>query len=470
MESPVPDEMGDSELADMLFPEKAKAQNQRMPDYEKIHRDLGKKGVNLTLLWEEYCAECRQSGEIPYAYTQFRVYYHRFVQTNKATMHLNHKPGENMEVDWAGQTAAITDRVTSEIIPAYVFVATLPCSQYSYVEAFHNREQESWTTAHIHAFEYFGGTTRILTPDNLKTGVDNPNRRALTINKSYHELAEHYDCAVIPARVRKPRDKSSVEGTVGTISTWIIAALRDRTFFSLAELNEAIAEKLQAFNERPFQKKPGSRLTAFLEDEKGCLQPLPKERYELALWKRLTPGFNYHVEVERNFYSVPYEYIKQELDVRVTASSIKVFYNTLRVCSHPRHHGRPGHYSTVPEHMPDKHRKHTEWNAERFLSWAQSIGSNTKLAIASILSSHKIEQQGYRACIGVLKLADRHGAIRLEAACEKALTYTPSPSYKNIDAILKSGSEKIEKPRPMERQVDDSHSFIRGVEYYGRKK
>jgi transposase len=470
LELPVSNDMGDRELADLLFPEKASPQNQRMPDYERVHKELGKKGVNLTLLWEEYCADCRQSGEIPYAYTQFRVYYHRFVQAAKATMHLNHKPGENMEVDWAGQTATIVDRVTGENIPAYVFVATLPCSQYSYVEAFLDRDQESWTAAHIHAFEFFGGTTRILTPDNLKTGVENPNRRTLTINKSYNELAEHYGCAVIPARVRKPKDKPSVEGNVGTISTWIIAALRDETFFRLVELNEAISAKLKAFNERPFQKKPGSRLTAFLEDEKEYLQPLPRERYELAVWQKLSVGFNYHIYVDKNYYSVPYEYIKQNMDVRVTASTVEVFYNSLRVCSHPRHHGRPGNYATVPEHMPDKHRQHTEWNAERFLSWAQSIGENTKIVISSILSSHKIEQQGYRSCIGVLKLADRHGAKRLEAACEKALTYTPSPSYKNIDAILKSGSDKTEKQKPAEKHMDESHSFIRGAEYYGRKK
>ncbi len=468
--SPVPDSMGDRELADLLFPEKAKPQNQRMPDYEKVHKELGKKGVNLTLLWEEYCAECRQFGEIPYAYTQFRVYYHRFVQTTKATMHLNHKPGENMEIDWAGQTAVVVDRLTGEIMPVYVFVATLPCSGYSYVEAFLNREQESWTAAHIHAFEFFGGTPRILTPDNLKTGVDNPNRRALTINKSYQELAEHYGCAVIPARVRKPKDKPSVEGTVGKISTWIIAALRNQRFFTLADLNDAIFEKLAEFNERPFQKKPGNRLTAFMEDEKEYLSPLPRDRYELAVWKKLTPGFNYHIEVDKNFYSVPYEYIKQEMDVRLTTATVEVFFGNLRVCSHPRHHGRPGKYMTIPEHMPEKHKTYTEWNAERFLSWAKSIGENTRTVIASILSSHKIEQQGYRACIGVLKLADKHGAKRLDAACEKALTYTPSPSYKNIDAILKSGSDKAVQQKSAEKPVDESHSFIRGAEYYGRKK
>jgi transposase len=467
---PLPDDMGDRELADLLFPEKVKDQNHKMPDCEKLHKELGKKGVTLTLLWEEYCEECRQNGEIPYAFTQFRFHYHRYVQTTKATMHLHHKPGQQLEVDWAGQTASVVDRVTGELIPAYIFVATLPCSGYSYVEAFLFQNQESWTNAHIHAFEFFGGTPRILTPDNLKTGVEKPNWRTPTINKTYNELAEHYGCAVIPARVRKPKDKPSVEGTVGIISTWIIAALRNRTFFTLGDLNEAIAEKLAVFNEKPFQKKQGNRLSAFLDEEKEYLQRLPKNRYELAVWKKLTCGFNYHVEVDKNFYSIPYEYIKQEMDVRVTSTTVEVFYNNLRVCSHPRLYGKPGQYKTIPEHMPDKHKTYTEWNAERFISWAKSIGEHTKTVITAILSSHKIEQQGYRSCIGVLKLADKHGVQRLESACEKALSYTPSPSYKNIDSILKSGSDKLKVPKNQSKPVDESHSFIRGAEYYGRKK
>jgi len=470
IEWPLPDDMGDRELADLLYPEKAKDQSHKMPDCEKLHKELGKKGVTLTLLWDEYCNECRQNSEIPYAFTQFRFHYHRYVQTTKATMHINHKPGENLEVDWAGQTAFLTDNITGEPIKAYVFVATLPCSGYSYVEAFLTQAQESWTSAHIHAFEFFGGTTRIITPDNLKTGVDNPNRQTLAINKSYNELAEHYGCAVIPARVRKPKDKASVEGTVGIISTWIIAALRSRTFFSLTDLNEAITEKLHEFNTKPSQKKPGCRQTAFLEDEKEYLQPLPKHRYELAVWKKLKAGFNYHIEVEKNFYSVPYEYIKQEMDVRITTFTIEVFYNNMRVCSHPRICGKPGQYRTIPEHMPEKHKAHTEWNAERFLSWAKSIGESTKTAIGAILAYHKIEQQGYRACIGVLKLADKYGTLRLEAACEKALSYTPNPSYKNIDTILKSGSDKSLPSEPDAKPIDETHSFIRGAEYYGRKK
>jgi transposase len=467
----IPDGMTDRQLAELLYPDKLKAKNTRIPDYEKVHRELGRKNVTLTLLWDEYCASCRDSGEIPYSYSHFVLNYHKFARSEKATMHLSHKPGEKMQVDWAGATACIVDSIVGEPITASIFVAVLPCSGYSYAEAFLNQTQESWTAAHIHAFEYFGGTPRILVPDNLKTGVENPSRSELVINKTYNELAEHYGCAVIPARVKKPKDKAAVEGAVGNISTWIIAALRNSKFFSLHELNEAIRDKLLVFNEKPFQKKPGSRYTAFMEEEKEFLTPLPKERYESAVWKKLTPGFNYHISVDKNFYSVPYEYIKQELDVRVTAASVEVFYNSLRICSHPRHHGRPGFYKTIPAHMPEKHKAYSEWNAERFLSWAKSNGESTRIVISAILSSHKIEQQGYRSCIGVLKLADKYGAQRLEAACVKALSYTPSPSYKNIDAILKSGSDKADSSEKSEKPaIDETHSFIRGAEYYGRKK
>jgi hypothetical protein len=187
------------------------------------------------------------------------------------------------------------------------------------------------------------------------------------------------------------------------------------------------------------------------------------------VWKKLTPSFNYHIETEKNFYSVPYEYIKREVDVRITAATVEVFYNGLRICSHPRHHGKPGYYHTIPEHMPEKHKAYTEWNAERFVAWAKSIGEHTGVVIGSILSSHKIEQQAYRSCIGILKLADKHGAKRLEAACKKALSYTPRPGYKTVDAILKSGSDKIETPEAPEKEIDESYSFIRGAAYYGRE-
>jgi len=470
IEWPLPLEVSDIDLQRLLFPEKESSKSRKMPDCEKLHKEMAKRGVTLTLLWEEYCGECRQNGEIPFGYTQFCYHYRQYVQTTKATMHIKHKPGEQMEVDWAGQTASIIDRETGEIIPAYVFVAVLPCSGYAYVKAFLSRDQESWINAHINAFDFFGGVTRIVVPDNLKTGVERPDWYSPIINKSYHEMAEHYGCAIIPTRVRRPKDKPSVEGTVGVISTWIIAALRNGTYFSLQDLNEAISRKLKNFNEREFQKKPGNRYKAFIDEEREYLMPLPKNQYELAIWKKLIPGFNYHISFEKNFYSVPYEYIKHEMDVRITSNVVEIFYNNHRICSHPRFHGKIGKYHTIPEHMPEKHKSYAKWNADRFVSWADSIGQYTAAVIKVMLSSHKVEQQGYRACMGLLKLGDKYGIKRLEAACEKALSYTPHPSYKNIDSILKSGQDKLFPLPDKTHAVEEGYSFTRGADYYGRKK
>lgn len=257
---------------------------------------------------------------------------------------------------------------------------------------------------------------------------------------------------------------------MGVISTWIIAALRNGTYFSLNDLNEAISKKLKIFNEKEFQKKPGNRYKAFIEEEKEYLMPLPANQYELAIWRKLIPGFNYHVSVEKNFYSVPYEYIKHEVDVRITSGAVEIFYNNHRICSHPRLYGKIGQYHTIPEHMPEKHKSYTEWNAERFLSWANSIGQCTGAVVRAVLNSHKVEQQGYRACMGLLKLSDKYGIMRLEAACQKSLSYTPNPSYKNVDSILKSGQDKLLPSPEKTHTVDESYSFTRGAEYYWRKK
>jgi transposase len=438
---------------------------------EYIHKEMSKKGVTLSLLWEEYCANCKASGEIPFGYTQYCYHYRQYANITKATMHISHKPGEQLEVDWAGQTASIIDKVTGEVIPSYVFVAVLASSGYAYVEAFLSQEQESWITAHTHTFRHFDGVTRIIVPDNLKTGVEKANWYSPTINKSYHEMAEHYGCAVVPARVRKPKDKPSVEGAVGVISTWVIAALRQQKYFTLGELNADILKKLKDFNEKPFQKKEGSRLSVFLTEEKEMLLPLPTTSYELAIWKTATVQFNYHVNVDKMWYSVPYEYIKQIVDIRLTGSVVEMFYNNHRVCSHPRLRGKEGQYNTIPEHMPEKHKSYTEWNSERFTSWASAIGENTKAVITSILNYHKVEQQGYRACMGLLKSGDRYGVKRLESACAKALSYTPNPSYKNVDSILKSGQDKTQPPKEeKESPTDESFGFTRGADYYGGTK
>ncbi|MFZ3372677.1 MAG: IS21 family transposase [Desulfitobacteriaceae bacterium] len=465
---PLQPEVTNSDLHQIFFPESALPSLRKRPNCEYLHKEMAKSGVTLSLLWNEYCESCRLSSEIPLMYSQFCYYYQQYVSKTKATMHIGRKPGEQMEVDWAGQTAGIVDTDTGELINAYVFVAVLPCSQYAYVEAFLSMNQECWISAHVNAYKYFGGVTRILVPDNLKTGVERVSWYTPVINKSYHEMAEHYGTAVIPARVRKPKDKAAVEGTVGIISTWILAALRHQQFLSIGELNEAIREKLEEFNRKPFQKKPGSRFSVFLEEEKATLLHLPSTPYELAVWKIATVQFNYHIAVDKMHYSVPYEYIKHKVDVRITRNVVEVFFNNHRICSHPRLHGRPGQYSTVTEHMPEDHQKYTTWNSERFISWAKSTGEYTTVVVKAILSSHWVEQQGYKSCMALLKLADKYSVSRLEAACEKALSYTPNPSFKSIHTILQTGQDKIVKEEQVNTTDSSSFGFTRGADYYRR--
>jgi len=465
---PLPDGMTDKELADLLYPGAESKPEYKMPDYEYVHKELQKSGVTLNLLWLEYCEVCRINGDMPYQLTQFKKYYRDYAVKTNATMHLNHKPGEIMQVDWAGDNAAVIDTDTGEAIPAYIFVATLPFSGYSYVEAFFSMNQECWIAAHVNTYKYFGGVTRILQCDNLKTGVVSHGRNEVTLNKAYNELAEHYGTAILPARVRSPKDKAMVEGTVGVISTFILAALRNRQFLSLNELNEAITERLYSFNHKPFQKRDGSRASAF-EEEKAFLLPLPPRPFELSEWKIATVAPNYHISVNKMNYSVPYEYIKQKVDVRITKNTIEVFFGGNRICSHRRLYGRFNQYSTQEDHMPPNHQQYVQWNGERFRKWAEKIGESTVTVISTILSGFKVEQQGYKACMGLLKLADKYTPERLEAACRKALTFTPRPSLKNIQAILSSGQDKAVE-ESTEKSSESKYGFTRGAEYYGGKK
>ena len=457
-------------VTERLFPESQNRPVYRMPDYEQVHKEMQKSGVTLSLLWVEYCEQCRAAGELPYQSTQFNKYYADYVHKTKATMHLNHKPGETMQVDWAGDTMGIVDTDTGELIPAYLFVSVLPYSGYAYTEAFLDEKQEAWINAHVNAYRYFGGVTRILVPDNLKTGVIKNTKNETVLNRSYREMAEHYGTAVIPARPRTPKDKAFVEGSVGVVSTWIIAALRNRQFSSLAELNEAVSERLYEFNHKPFQKKEGSRAAAF-EEEKPFLLPLPAVPFELAMWKVATVQYSYHISVDKHNYSVPYEYIKQKVDVRLTSHTVEVFFEGNRIASHPRLYGRPNQYSTLETHMPPDHQKYLQWNGERLLHWAEKIGENTEVVVHPFLTMYDVEQQGYKACMALLKLTDKYPPERLENACRKALSYTPQPSYKSIQSILKSGQDKLllDEPEPTVKKASQ-YSFTRGAEYYRRDK
>ena len=371
---PLEDNQTDEVLEGLFYPKQSDRSQKRMPDYDYIHKELLRNGVSKKLLWTEYMEDCRANGDEPLMYSQFCYHIQQDEQKRRATMHINRKPGEQVEVDWAGDPAAIIDPDTGEILKAYIFVGVMTYSQYAYVEAFLDMKQKSWITAHVHMYEFFGGVARILVPDNCKTAVvHNGGWKDQQINETYQEMAEHYGTAIIPARVRTPKDKPNAEGTVGNISTWITAALRNEQFFSLAELNRVIREKLEQFNRRLFQKKEGSRLDLFLEDEKPLLAPLPATRFELSDWKTATVQFNYHISVDGMLYSVPYEYIKKKVDVKVTDTTIEIFYNHNRIASHRRLKGRPGRYSTITEHMPEDHQKYLEWNGDRFRKWAEGL-------------------------------------------------------------------------------------------------
>ena len=304
---PLDESMTDIELGKLMFPKESKQTPKKMPDFNYIRKELMRSGVNKKLLWTEYLEECRLSGEEPLMYSQFCYHIQQDEQKRNATMHVPRSPGQQVEVDWAGDPAYITDPDTGERIPAWLFVGVMSYSMYPFVEAFINEKQRSWITAHVHMYEYLGGVPRILVPDNTKTAViHNNDWYTPQLNQIYHEMAEHYNTAILPARIRAPKDKPNAEGSVGVISTWITAALRNEQFFSLAELNRAICEKLEEFIHRPFQKKEGSRYEIFVAEELPLLAELPTTRFEMAEWKTATVQFNYHISVDGMLYSVPY--------------------------------------------------------------------------------------------------------------------------------------------------------------------
>lgn len=472
---PLDETFTDEVLEQQMFPKSTAAKStKRMPDYDYVRKELLRNGVNKKLLWTEYLEECQRNGDDALMYSQFCYYIQQNEQKHRATMHIPRKPGQQIEVDWAGDPAEIIDPYTGEISSAWIFVGVMTYSQYAFVEAFINEQQKAWITAHVHMYDFFGGVTPILVPDNAPTATNRKqsDKYEPVLIKSYEELAQHYNTAIIPARVRTPKDKPNAEGNVGHVSTWITAALRNEQFFSLAELNTAIRKKLKKYNDAHFQKKDGSRQQLFLEDEKPLLMPLPATRFELSELRTATVQFNYHIAVDKMYYSVPYQYIKDKVDVRMTDTTIEIFKNHRRIASHKRLYGRPGQYSTVTEHMPQDHQKYLEWNGDRFREWAETIGINTYKVVDCILTSGRIEQQSYRACMGLLKLAERQTPRKLENACAKALKYSNSPSYKSIKNIL--STDKTVQPefvRPAKTQdSEEQHGITRGAGYYGGKR
>lgn len=375
-----------------------------------------------------------------------------------------HRAGEKMFVDWAGATVPIYDRGTGEATSASIFVAVLGASTYTFARATLNQAQASWIDCHVHAFEHFQGVPKLVVPDNPRTGVSRACRYEPDLNRTYHDMALHYAVAVLPARPRKPRDKAKVENAVLVVERWILAALRHRRFFSLAELNEAIAELLERLNHRPFRKKEGSRVSLFAALDRPALQPLPAERYVLAEWKTVRASIDYHVEIDRHYYSVPYQLAGQQLEARFTGTTVEIFHRSQRVACHIRSLA-PYRHTTIHEHMPKSHQAHREWTPSRLIHWAERVGSATAQVIRTILESKPHPEMGYRASLGIMRLAKTYSPQRLEAASQRALQLQAC-SYQSLKSILKRSLDKQLTIEPEPERSGPHHENLRGADYY----
>ena len=435
-----------------------------LPDWVEVHRELSKKHVTLALLWSEY----KESHPEGYQYSQFCEHFGRWRQKLSVSMRQEHKAGEKVFIDYAGRTVDIVDPKTGEVREAQVFVGVLGASSYTYVEATWSQTLPDWLMSHRRMLEYFGGVPQIFVPDNLLSGVTKPDRYEAGVNRSYQDLAEHYGTCVIPARVRKPKDKAKVEAGVLLASRWILAAIRNKTFYSLEELNEAIAVLLVNLNDKKMRHFKESRRQLFEEIDKPELGALRSEPYIFAEWKVARVNIDYHIVFDDHFYSVPYQLIKEEVQVRATHQTVEVIYKSERIASHRRSH-RQGGFTTEPSHRPASHQAHLEWTPERIIQWAKSKGGNTGLFIQHLITTKPHPEQAYRSALGVIRLGDKYGKDRLNQACGNAIAIG-SISYQTVKNMLKNGMDKVAPPsKAKENKQQDffvSNHNVRGKEYY----
>lgn len=462
---PLPEDLDDAQLEAKLYPLDAskKADARPLPEFERIFTELKTKGVTLELLWHEYRTE---HGEAGYSYSRFCELYARWRGKLDVTMRQHHLAGDKLFVDWAGKTMEVTDPQTGEVAAAQIFVACLGASSFTFAEALADQTTRSWTTAHVHAFESIGGVTAAVVPDNTKTAVLKAAFYDPDLHPTYVELAEHYDTTILPTRVAAPRDKAKVENAVQQVERWVLAPLRHQTFFSLPELNRAIAERLSWLNDRPFSKLDGSRRSLFETIDRPALRPLPTKRFEIAEWKTdVSVNIDYHVQFDDHFYSVPYQLAQETVDVRATLTIVECFFKGRRVASHPRSFVK-WRFSTIPAHMPDSHRRYAEWTPSRMIRWAETIGPETARTVEHTLETRRHPEQGFRSCLGIIDLAKQYGSERAEAACARARAIG-SPTRKTIASILKSGLDR----QPLDSQPDQpvlplEHDNLRGEDYY----
>ncbi len=456
---PLPDEVDEAALDALFFPSRTHSTVFVEPDCPDIYHQLKRKGVTLQLLWSEYSAK---EPSRSYRYSQYCSRYREWRARQKRSMRQTHYAGDKLFIDYCGPTMPINDSSSGEILQAQIFVAVMGASNYTYAEATRSQQLHDWIDSHQRAFRFFGGVTELLVPDNLRSGIKKPCRYEPKPNDTYMEMARHYNTAILPARPLKPQDKSLAEIGVQIVERWIMARLRHHTFFSLAELNVKITELLTDLNNRPFQKLPGCRQTAFETLDKPVLKPLPNSAYEFAQWTKYKVKSDYHVEVQKHFYSVPDRWVGHLLDVRASAATIEAFHKGKRIASHPR--ARQGGYTTLSEHLPESHRKQAQWTPEKAHDWAKSIGLATQEVMMRRLTNRPHPEHGYRSYLGLLKLSRRYSPTRLEAACERAL-FIHAPTYESIASILKQGLDQQSLHKESDEQLP-KHANVRGSSYY----
>jgi transposase len=459
---PLPDGLGDAPLEALLFPPPPDIpSDQRLvPDWSVVHRDLRRPNVTLALLWEEYRAATTDG----FGYSWFCELYREWAGRLKPTLRQVHIAGERLFVDFAGHAMEVIDAATGEIGRAEVFVAVLGASSFIYAEATASQALADWIGAHVNALTALGGVPRQIVSDNLKAGITKACFYEPTVNRTYADMAAHYRTAIIPARPYKPRDKAKVEVGVQVVQRWILARLRNRRFFSLAELNRAIRELVDQLNDRPMRGWGTTRRALFEQLDRPALSALPPAPYEYADWKRCRVNLDYHIEIAKHFYSVPFRLLRQEVEARITAKTVEIFHRGKLVATHLRSL-RPYRPTTMADHMPSSHRRYRDWTHERIQREAAVIGADTAALVEIVLRSRPHPEQGFRSCIGILGLRKRYGAERLDAACAKALTLG-TRSYSSVAAILKN---KQESKTAHERETDQPsllHDNIRGPGYY----
>jgi transposase len=429
-----------------------------MPDWDEVAKELRRKGVTKQLLWEEYRED--RPGQA-YSYSRYCELYASWKGDIEPVMRFEHAAGEKCFVDYTGQTLAVVDPETGESRQAEVFVATLGASNYTFVDVTWSQKSEDFLASHQRAVEFFGGVPRIFVLDNLRSGVTKPGWYEPLLNRSYEDLVNHLGAVAIPTRVRKPRDKAKAENGVQQVERRVLAPLRDEVLVGLENARTRVLERLDELNDRPFQKMAGSRSSVFSELDAPALQSLPRTRWVPTEWKVAKVHIDYHIEVSHHLFSVPYQYIGEVLDVKVTPNLVEIFRKGRPVASHRRSKKR---YTTKPDHMPSSHREHRRWSPPRVVATAKRIGPHTSELVDRLLSSKIHPEQGYRPCLGIVRLAGKYGKDRLEAACRRALAYS-AVSFKSVRSILEKGLDRIDEEP--ENQTDPvKHSNIRGQEAY----